>query len=121
MFLLMEAQVNHANLSQVEIVEMIFTKLSLVYGRDFLSRWEGLDLDAVKSDWLHELSGYSVDAIRHALRNLPPSRPPTVLEFRNIANGVPAQVYQRIDAPQANPALVREHLAKARAALRIVG
>lgn len=67
-------------------VDRIFTKLSLVYGRDFLSRWEGLELDDVKADWAHELSGMSVrpERIRYALENLPASKPPTVLDFRAI-------------------------------------
>ncbi len=67
-------------------VDRIFTKLSLTYGRDFLSRWEGLELDDVKADWAHELSGMAVrpERIRYALENLPASKPPTVLEFRNL-------------------------------------
>ena len=82
------------NALQIEIVEMIFTKLGLVYGRDFLSRWEGLDLVDVKNDWAHELAGVSVDSVRYALKNLPSMK-----------------------APKANPDVVKAALEKARASL----
>lgn len=67
-------------------VDRIFEKLSLVYGRDFLSRWEGLELDDVKADWAHELAGMVVrpERIKYALDHLPASKPPTVLDFRAI-------------------------------------
>ena len=102
-----------------ELVEVIFTKLSLAYGRDFLMRWEGLDIAMVKADWVHELNGISPESVRHALRNLPASKPPTVFEFRNIAVSAPPPVFQRIDPPRANPSLVQAELAKARAATRM--
>ncbi|MEQ1535544.1 MAG: hypothetical protein ABL923_06670 [Burkholderiaceae bacterium] len=99
-----------------ELVEVIFTKLSLVYGRDFLMRWEGLDIAKVKSDWAHELTGISDESVRHALRKLP-DKPPNVLEFRNVAMNAPAPVFSRIDPPTANPELVKAEIAKARALL----
>jgi hypothetical protein len=84
-------------------VEVIFTKLSLAYGRDFLGRWEGLDLDAVKADWAHELAGFAGhrDAIAHALAHLPP-KPPTVLEFRAICRMAPTPDVARLEAPVAS-------------------
>jgi len=105
------------NALQIEIVEMIFTKLGLVYGRDFLSRWEGLDLVDVKNDWAHELAGVSVDSVRYALKNLPSMKAPTVLEFRNLTRNAPLPVFTRIEAPKANPDVVKAALEKARASL----
>lgn len=105
---------NSQEMTSQQLVEVIFTKLSLVYGRDFLMRWEGLDISKVKDDWVHELTGISADSVRHALRNLPPSKPPTVYEFRNVAVNAPQPVFQRIDPPRANPAVVKAVLAKAR-------
>ena len=74
-------------------VEPIFTKLTLIYGQQFLRRWQDLDLDAVKADWAHELDGLdkSPKRIAYALQNLPPEKPPTVLEFRAIAWKMPAE------------------------------
>ena len=72
-------------------VEAIFAKLTLVYGQQFLRRWQDLDLSAVKGDWAHELSGLDTNPkrIAYALQNLPVDKPPTVLEFRAIAWKMP--------------------------------
>lgn len=71
-------------------VDYVFSKLTLVYGRDFLSRWEGLDIDVVKADWAKELDGYDRHPalLEHAFTHLP-ERPPTVIEFRRIAKAGP--------------------------------
>ena len=86
---------------QTELVDMIFTKMTLVYGREFLGRWEGLNLADVKTDWAHELGGFEShpEAISHALRNLTPGKPPTVLEFRDIARKAPLPEFKVLPAP----------------------
>ena len=93
-------------------VEKIFTKLTLVYGRNFLDRWTGLDMDAVKDDWAHELSALqqSPRAITYALQNLPADKPPTVLEFRKIAWSTPAADMPKIEHQPANPLIVAKAL-----------
>jgi len=50
-------------------VERIFQKLTLNFGRDFTSRWEGVPLDEVKSDWAFELRGFQQNpaAIKHGI------------------------------------------------------
>ena len=100
-------------------IDQIFTKLSLAYGRDFTGRWEGLDMLDVKSDWAHELDGFEKNpqAIKYALQNLPASKPPTVFEFRAIALRAPETPLQQLEAPLANPEVVRAALRAARAAL----
>ena len=81
-------------------VDKIFSKLSITYGRDFLARWEGLDLADVKADWSEELAGLSAhpDRIRFALENLP-AKPPTVLEFRMLAFTMPIVAMPALHAP----------------------
>jgi hypothetical protein len=93
--------------------DKIFTKLTLAYGRDFLSRWEGIDLSDVKTDWSHELSGFDAhpEAIAYALANLPP-KPPSVIEFRAIARRAPQADAPRLEAPKADPAKVAAEIAK---------
>lgn len=68
-------------------VERIFEKLALVYGHQFLSRWDGMDLARVRADWGHELRGFAQNpnAIAYGLEHLP-EKPPTVVEFRRICN-----------------------------------
>lgn len=94
-------------------VEALFTKLTLAYGRDFLARWEGLDICDVKTDWGHELAGFvsHPEAIAYALANLPP-KAPTVLEFRALCRRAPVKDAPRLESPAANPERVRAELAK---------
>lgn len=93
--------------------DKIFAKLSLAYGRDFIGRWEGIDLGDVKTDWSHELSGFDAhpEAIAYALANLP-QKPPTVIEFRAIARRAPLPDAPRLEAPKADPAKVAAEIAK---------
>ena len=103
----------------VELVDMVFTKLNLIYGRDFSSRWEGIDTQDVKNDWCHELGGFERRpmAIAYALQNLPATKPPTVLEFRAIVLRAPEIIAARIERPPVNQEIMRAAIAKAREAL----
>lgn len=94
-------------------VEKIFTKLILVYGRSFLDRWAGLEIDAVKADWAHELAALerSPNSITYALQNLPADKPPTVLEFRKIAWSAPAADMPQIAHKKATPENIAAALA----------
>ena len=98
--------------------DKIFQKLTLAYGRDFTGRWEGIPLIEVKSDWAHELAGYqdAPHAISYALQNLP-VKPPTVYEFRAICQRAQTPPAPRLNAPMADPAVVRKAIAEARALL----
>lgn len=93
--------------------DKIFAKLSLAYGRDFIGRWEGIDLNDVKSDWSHELAGFAEhpEAIAYALANLPP-KAPSVIEFRALARRAPLPAVKLLEAPAANPERVAAELAK---------
>lgn len=95
-------------------VDRIFDKLTLTYGQSFLRRWQDIDLNAVKSDWAHELSGFEQHpkAIAWALQNLNPERPPTVLEFRALARKAPAEDVPRLEHAPASAERVAAELAK---------
>jgi len=95
-------------------VDRIFEKLALVYGQAFLARWRDLDLDAVKADWAHELAGFEQhpQAIAHALQSLPPEKPPTVLQFRELARRAPLPELPRLESPPADAERVAAELAK---------
>lgn len=94
-------------------IDKIFTKLTLAYGRDFIARWEGIELNDVKSDWGHELAGFAEhpEAIAYALANLPP-KAPSVIEFRALARRAPLPEVKLLEAPRANPERVASELAK---------
>lgn len=95
-------------------VDRIFDKLTLTYGQAFLRRWADIDINAVKSDWAHELTGFEQHprAIAFALENLPAERSPTVLEFRAMARKAPPEDLPRLPEPKADPARVAAELAK---------
>lgn len=96
-------------------VEKVFQKLSLVYGRDFLSRWEGQDLAEVQADWAHELAGYinAPHAIKYALENLP-DKPPTVLQFRATCRLAPAPSVPRLPEPALSPEQIAANVIRLR-------
>ena len=99
-----------------ELIDVIFKKCTLRYGRDFTGRWEGLDIADVKDDWEHELKGVKPETVAHGLKNLP-DKPPTVKDFINACKGAPEVILQRLDPPRANPELVKAEIAKAKALL----
>jgi len=95
----------------LEWVDRIFDKLVLVYGVDFMNRYREIDVIDVKANWAHELAGFArnPDAIRFALENLPAGKPPTVLEFRDLARRVP-KTAPALPAPTASPNVLQAEL-----------
>lgn len=93
-------------------VDRIFDKLTLTYGQAFLRRWQDLDMNAVKSDWAHELDGFDQNpkAIAYALQHLNPEKPPTVLEFRALAYKCPSEQPVMIDQPRATAERIASEL-----------
>ncbi len=95
-----------------QFVDAIFEKLALTYGRSFLDRWIGLDIDAVKADWARELAGLerTPAAIAHALKSLDPEKPPTVLVFRAAVLRAPEPYLPRLPSPMPRPNVYQPHL-----------
>ncbi len=93
-------------------IDKIFEKLVLVYGTDFMNRWRGIEVEKVKADWAHELAGLSQspEAIKHALQHLPPGKPPTVLEFRDLARRVPLPTFQQLPPAKVSPGVLSAEL-----------
>ena len=90
----------------LEVIDRMFARLIATYGRDFSARWEGLDQNAVKSSWGHELAGYenNLKAIAYALENLP-ERAPNVIEFRNICRRAPSVQSLQLEPPKFDKAI----------------
>ena len=95
------------------LIELVFTKLQVRYGASWLRQWEGVDMQMVKSDWMHELSGFAQNPapLLHALTILP-ERVPNVQQFRNLANQAPMPLAPRLERPAANQAVVARSKAK---------
>lgn len=85
-------------------VDRLFAKLAVTYGQRFLGLYSGLDLEAVKADWAHELDGLQnrPEAIKHALEHLPTDQPPTVLQFRALCRNAPT-AHQALPSPKGAP------------------
>ena len=85
-------------------VDRIFKKLTLMYGMDFLQRWEGIDEEEVKADWAEELGRFAdaPHAIAYALQYAP-LKPPTVREFAEITNRAPPPNLIRLPPPERKP------------------
>lgn len=88
-------------------VEKIWAKLTLTYGDKFLRQYSSIpseQLNAVKTDWCHELAGYQNNpgAIAWALSNLP-EYPPNVIQFKGLCRS----------APRVEPVAAIENQAKA--------
>lgn len=101
-----------------DVIDRLFSALTVRYGAPFLDRWRDLDLAVVKGDWARELSGFgrNLEALRYALDHLP-DKPPNVIEFRKIANNGPAPTVQegkRIEHTPMTPEEVAASQARAR-------
>lgn len=80
-------------------VDLIFTKLALVYGRRFWEQYPGLDPEVVRGNWAHDLDGMTGPAIQHALSNLPKDWPPNVLQFKDLCRQMRRPDYAKLPPP----------------------
>lgn len=73
--------------------EELLRRLSVRYGRDFLHKYEGVDLDDVKRDWAECLAGFAdhPEAIEYGLKNLPDHKAPNAAEFAALCRRAPAK------------------------------
>lgn len=91
-------------------VDRIFARLLVRYGSAWLRQWEGLEIEAVKTDWAEVMAGYDArpDDIAYALEHLPAEKPPaTAVQFRALCNAAPPPVFKALPLPQRDPAKAR--------------
>ena len=97
----------------LKVIDRLFDRLMATYGRDWVSKWDGIDVGMVKSIWSHELSAYSenLEAIGWALENLQ-QRCPNVIEFKQLCKQAPRLSNLSLDAPKAPADVVDKEIAK---------
>ena len=105
-----------------EWIDRVFSQLTLRYGRDFLGKYEGIELDTVKADWSEEMAGLQnrPDAIKYALDH-PTAKAPNVIEFVEACRRAPVSMRFAIAAPAANPDVIARAIAKAPQAVQNAG
>lgn len=93
--------------------DRIFDKLTVTYGQAFLARYRDIDLNLVKSDWMHELAVFekAPHAIAFALSHLP-ERAPSVVDFKALCRQAPQAEVALLEAPKADPERMRQELSK---------
>lgn len=100
----------------LQAVDRVIDRLTATYGQQFMRLYEGLDMNAVKTTWAHELSEFgrsreSMMRIAWALENLP-DRAPNVIAFRSLCRAAPAPEAPALPMPKADPERMRAELAK---------
>lgn len=83
-------------------VDHLFSKLLARYGARWLGLWEGVPINAVRSDWAQVLDGMSGQAIEYALAQLPDDFPPTSTAFRALGNRRPDPQQPLLPAPHVS-------------------
>lgn len=68
----------------LRFVREIHARLAVRYGSAWISKWAGVDQDAIEADWADQLDGMTPAGIRQALANLPHDFPPTAPAFRAL-------------------------------------
>lgn len=96
-----------------QIIDAIFGRMAIRYGAEWMRKWEGVDIAAVKADWSQELRGFAsnLEPLRYALKHLP-VKCPTVAEFRNIANSCPPPEFKLLPAPHAGGEYAKQVVGK---------
>lgn len=92
----------------IKVIDRLFERLSVTYGAAWIRMYEGMDSNAVKSVWMHELDGFEdkLHAIAWALDHLP-ERVPNVVEFRGMCRAAPALIVPMLTPPKADPERVK--------------
>lgn len=102
-------------------VDLLFAKLSVRYGVQFMRQYGDLDPALVKADWSEVLAGFGGEEISYGLKYLPEDRPPNAMQFRALCRRAPVSAPLLLrDDVQADPERVKaalERMAAVRAEL----
>jgi len=100
-----------------KVVDRLFSRLALIYGSQWLSMWQGSEINEVKSLWAAELAVFSerLEAIGWALERLP-ERPPNLVQFKALCREAPRAEAPALPLPDRDPA----RMAQALQSLRLV-
>ena len=71
--------------------DYIFGRMNAIYGNDFARKWDGIDPNLIRGEWIGTLGRFLTyrPMMDYALSNLDPARPPSSLLFRKICQDGP--------------------------------
>ena len=97
----------------IKTVERLFDRLTTTYGTEFTNIWKGLDMNAVKTTWAHELSFYAdrLKDIAWALENLP-ERAPNIIQFKSLCRQAPSIEHEKLPPPEISCERIKAELEK---------
>lgn len=92
----------------LNVIDRLFSRLAMTYGREFMDRYKGLDENEVKSAWAYELACYAnnLEAIGFALEHLP-DRAPNVIQFKALCLTAPEKNVPLLAAPKTDPVIIK--------------
>ena len=70
------------------VMDRLFTRMSMVYGTEWSNRWRGIPEEEVKESWSKELSSVSVEELTWAVKNLP-VHAPNLIQFKELCRQAP--------------------------------
>ena len=104
------------------LVDRLFQKLAMMYGKHWLDLWGDMPLGMVKGEWARALTGVEPEAMRLALDSMLTTGkpfPPTLPEFVSLCRQFRKSGAPRLALAEPRgemPAKVRDMLAKLRGA-----
>lgn len=94
-----------------QAVEILFEKLSVRCGHNFLGTWAGMDLRPIKEDWRQQLAGVTPQQLDYAMDNLTPGKPPKdVMEFRRLCQSMPDERRLNVLPPPTGKVVIPAHV-----------
>jgi hypothetical protein len=72
--------------------DYIFGRMNAIYGNDFARKWDGIDANLIRTEWIGTLGRFLTyrPVMDYTLLHLDPARPPSSLQFRKICQDAPA-------------------------------
>lgn len=71
--------------------DYIFGRMNAIYGNDFARKWDGIDPNLIRQEWIGTLGSFLCyrPIMDYALRHIDPIRPPSSLSFRKLCQDGP--------------------------------
>jgi hypothetical protein len=72
--------------------DYIFGRMNAIYGNEFSRKWDGIDPNLIRSEWIGTLNSFLTykPSMDYALAHLDPARPPSSLQFRKLCQEGPS-------------------------------